>query len=52
MEYIYENNILMMSVTKYVTYVVLYDSDDFKVEYEIKKFFCKEKYEQFISIKL
>lgn len=51
-EYIYENNTLMISITKYVTHIVLYNANDTNLEYEIKKFFYGEKYAQFKNIKL
>lgn len=44
---IFENDIMMVRVSKKVCSVMLYDGRDTNLEMEIKKFFYGEKYEQF-----
>lgn len=52
MECIYESHMFMISISKYVTHIVLYDSNNIRLEYEIKRFFYGEKYEQFRNTRL
>ena len=40
-EYIYENNLFMMSVTKYNLFILLYNNNE-KLEFDIKNYFYGE----------